>query len=104
MNKYREGSYTKINAIKLQGTNFDRRRKLNLEDIPYITFLHNQGMSYAAIGRMYNVSGTTVKCYIYPEWREHQNFTRYKNNHINYVPKNTLDYKRQLVRNGLVSI
>lgn len=103
-------------AVKIQGTQFDRKRKLNDAQKKRIEKLFSSGScSLEELAEMYNVDYRTIRAYIDPTYREHvNNLSRswYEKTHYNgHTPeelkRSMLDriaYKRKLVKKRKIKV
>ena len=86
--------------IKLQGTEFDRRRKLSNKDILNIRKLFGRGTSISAIAEKYKVAYTTVMYHLSDMNKYSMNALRTKygyNAQTADKKQERIDYKRKLV-------
>lgn len=87
--------------IKIEGTNFDRRRKLSVQDVDRIRELHNNGVSISRLADIYNVSYLTIKYHVDDDFKERENQRRnyYKQTPVDQkvMFKNRIAYKRSLL-------
>ena len=58
-------------AVKIQGTPFDRKRKLTNKEVRYAKKLHEQGFPITKIAKAFKVSWQTIKYNIDPEYRKY---------------------------------
>lgn len=91
------------NAVKIQGTNYDRKRKVTKSMKHRMEQMHNSGKSYNYIAEYFNVSPFTVKYNLDEEFKKAHNKKRneYARNWV--ADENTLyeraEYKRELMKN-----
>ena len=99
------------NAIKISGTQYDRRRKLNDKQLAKARKLFNRGYSLEYIASRFGVRTCTIRYHVDDEYR------RYRMEHANYGRstacsaieyqeklKERADYKRKLVARGRVTV
>lgn len=90
------------NAVKIQGTNYDRKRKVTKDMKRRMQQMYDSGKSYYYIADYYGVSLPTVKYNLDEEFKKESNERR--NNYArNWKPTNEtylerVDYKRELLR------
>ena len=60
----------KSEKIKIEGTEFDRRKKLTEADREKIKKLHAEGEGIRALGRMFNVDKRLIQFILFPERHE----------------------------------
>lgn len=101
-------------TIKIEGTEFDRRRVLTPKKEQRLKELYAAGLNFAELSRVFNISPHTAKMYIDPTYREHRNNLihefRIQNGYPScsneYLYKSMVDraeYKRKLIaRNQIV--
>ena len=101
-------------SIKIQGTEFDRKRVLTPRKIERLKELYHSGLNFAELSRVFNVSPHTVKAYIDPAYRTHRNNLMHKfysengyNSHINNGYKVIVErseYKRKLIARNQIAV
>ena len=91
-------------AIKIQGTEFDRKRKLTDESIKRMRLLYNQGYTIISLAEMFNTSYLTVKYNVDDDFKSLYNATR-SGAHTGITKldfTNRVMYKRDLVLNNKI--
>ena len=93
-------------AVKIQGTQYDRKRKVSKAQLKTLEKLNRQGKPIAEIARKTGLYYTTVKYNVDPVYREeHKAKCSGKHTGKNKVSvSNRIAYKRQLVSAGKVSV
>ena len=90
--------------IKLEGTNYDRRRKLTVQDVAKIRRDYCKGVSICALAKAHNVSYITIKYHVDDEFRERFNKERNQYAHSyqdQYAARiERVAYKRSIVSKG----
>lgn len=93
--------------IRIQGTQYDRKRKLTDKDCAKASKLYNKkDYTYEMLGEMFSVHPTTIKYYLDPNFRA----LRIKHaggKHTGVVActfENRVDYKRNLVRHHKINV
>lgn len=92
-------------AIKITGTNFDRRVKLSVNERMEMKKLYSKGFTVKELAIMFNVDQSTVKYSCDDEYRKQSNERRARNAHKVSHSDNHLDryeYKRLLVKGNLI--
>lgn len=90
------------NAVKIQGTNYDRKRKVTKDMKRRMQQMYDSGKTYGYIADYYGVSWPTVKYNLDEEFKKEINEKR--NDYArNWKPTNEtylerVDYKRKLLR------
>ena len=91
--------------VKIQGTEFDRKRKISKATLRKMLSLKSKNKTVAEIARQLGLCYHTVRYNIDPEFRKIYNATRdgrhTGKNHI--TVKNRVAYKRELVAAGKIS-
>lgn len=93
--------------VKIQGTSFDRKRKLNSKQMEKLQFDFSEGMSVKDLSLKYGVSEWVVKYNTMPEFKAHQIELRKGKSKAH---KNTMDfedrvnYKRSLVKGKKIKV
>ena len=85
--------------IKLQGTDYDRRRKLTLSDIRDIKKKYDNGHSIASLAKEYKVVNNTIHYHVDEEYKKMHNKRRNESTRSKYTydgVKSRLEYKKQL--------
>lgn len=92
--------------VKIQGTPFDRKRKLSEATLKKMNHLYKKGKSFADIASKFGCSLTTVKYNLDPEFKAYHNSHRDgKHTGIDVMTfSNRVKYKRDLVRRGKIKI
>lgn len=92
-------------AVKIQGTDYDRKRKVTSKVLAKMRKMESLGKAYADIARELGLSTKTVRYYLDEDYR-----TNYKFSHSgahtgkdNITKKNRVAYKRELVAMGKVT-
>lgn len=102
-------------AVKIQGTEHDRRRKLTDKQLDRARELINLGVTYEECGKIFNVNFETIRRNVDPEWRLRRNTQRvesyarvgkvspdletfYRNLHERAA------YKRELIANDRIAV
>lgn len=94
--------------ITINGTNFDRRRKVNPKNIKKMIRLYECGKPFTEIGKEFNMNPFTVRYNIDPIFRDTYNINRrgrtQKNYHsdIKTERQERAAYKRQLIKEGKI--
>ena len=91
--------------IKIQGTKYDRKRKVSDATIKKMQKLFNSGKTVAEIANKLGLHNHTVRYNVDPEWRAMYNATR-NGAHTGkdkITVANRIAYKRQLVAAGKVT-
>lgn len=104
-------------AVKIQGTEHDRKRKLNDKQVERLKELVNAGVTYDECALIFKVHPITIKAYVEPAFREKLNgYTRaaWARNHIDYhdysvkTPMMMLGeraaYKRELIAKSRIGV
>ena len=89
-------------AVKIQGTPYDRKRKISADTIKKMTKLSKAGKSVAEIANKLGVNYLSVRYNIDPEWKATYNATR-NGKHTGkdkITVKDRVAYKRNLVAQG----
>lgn len=68
-------------VVRIQGTNWDRRRKLTNKMISNIQKSYNSGRTIPELADKYGVSTTTIRYWVDPEYRSWKNAERNKYAH-----------------------
>ncbi len=92
-------------AIKIQGTQYDRKRKLSEAMLNKIKKLAKNS-TYQQIAKELGLLPSTVRYHIDPVWKAHYNATR-DGRHCGkdkITVKNRVEYKRSLVAAGKIGI
>ena len=92
-------------VVKIQGTPYDRKRKLSESDIRKMNKMAKSGKSLCEIASKFGVNWTTVRYNTDPIWRQSYNATR-SGAHTGkdkISVKNRVAYKRSLVATGKVA-
>jgi hypothetical protein len=91
--------------IKIQGTDYDRRRKLKTKDITCIQRCYKRGVSLVDLARKYKVSPGTIKYHVDAKFKIAQNNTRAS---FGYAPfdetaqrNSRVAYKRSILNNNM---
>lgn len=87
-------------TVKIQGTRFDRKRKVSNSDIVRMKKLRARGDTLQSIAEKVGCCKMTVKYHTNPEWRENYNKTRngkHYGNKVTYSVSDRSAYKRDLV-------
>ena len=58
-------------VVKLEGTDYDRRRKLTNKDIAAIKRAHKKGYSIPALAKKYGVSYVTIRYHLDSNFKQH---------------------------------
>ena len=87
-------------VVKIQGTKFDRKRKVSDRTISEIQRLFRCGKSMYSISKEMGVSVTTVQYYTDPVFRFLRNHTGGSHAHGVMDASNRAEYKRSLVRSN----
>ena len=102
----------KSEKIKIQGTLYDRRRKLTNEQKEQIkTRYKNGGISLSQLAKIYNVSLSTIKMCIYERLKEtkkqyiKENWKRYSDREaLTEATRKTRRYKQNLFLKGVIKL
>lgn len=90
-------------VVKIQGTDFDRKRKVTAQLLKKMIKLENRGKSYKDIAKKFGFTTKTVRYNLDPEYREFWK-ANYAGPHTgkNHITKNNrVSYKRELVASGV---
>ena len=90
-------------VVKIQGTKFDRKRKLSDMTVDTIKWLSSCGMGTAKIASKLNLNYSVVKYWSmsYDERTEHNLLTSHPHSGVdNITPQDRAQYKRKLVASG----
>lgn len=108
---------SKSERIRIIGTEFDRRKKLNEKSRQKIAQLYNDGLSQTQIARQFNVDRATVADVLFPERKEKRRqqsieYSRKRREHMKNSPtlrqeltdavRNHRRYKQELYKKGLI--
>lgn len=89
--------------VLIQGTNFDRKRKLKYEDIAEAIDMYNAGVCVAEIARHFGVHPGTIRYNIIPGYREYlYSYMKSKTHDQNMKMEDRVAYKRELIKKGQV--
>lgn len=91
-------------VVKIQGTPYDRKRKLSDATIRKMNKMAKSGKSLSEIANKFGVAWATVRYNTDPDWRQYFNATR-SGAHTGkdkISVKNRVAYKRSLVASGKV--
>lgn len=93
-------------SIKIQGTEFDRKRKLTDRQVTYAKKLLNRGYPVLHVAKIMGVAPLTIKYNTDPEFREaHLRNSSGKHTGIDTVTRsNRVNYKKQLLADGKVTV
>lgn len=103
-------------VVKIQGTQFDRKRKLNDKQVKKCKKLYEKGnFTFEELGVMFNVDYRTIRAYMEPEYRAHlnrmsglwnNNFRTYTYDSVaaNEAFEDRVAYKRTLVRKRKIKL
>ena len=95
-----------INAnIKIQGSVFDKKRKLSDKDIKTIKRMRKKGISLYKIAKEFNVSTFIIYYHTNKQCREKHLKSRngiHYGTTVNYTLENRVERKRDLISSGLV--
>ena len=86
-------------AIRIQGTDFDRKRKLTQSSIRQMHRMYEEGVSLTQLSDMFGVTVMTVKYNVDDTWRNNFNKIR-SGKHTGVTAMNFKDrvnYKRKLI-------
>ena len=90
--------------IKLEGTNYDRRRKLTTQDVSKIKRDYEKGTSISKLATTYGVSYITIKYHVDPDFKQELNERRNGYAHSDYdwiaAREDRIAYKRSIVSRG----
>lgn len=92
-------------AVKIQGTDYDRKRKVTSKILAKMRKMESRGKKYTDIARELGLSTKTVRYYLDEDYR-----TNYRVSHSgahtgtdHITKKNRVAYKRELVAMGKVT-
>ena len=94
-------NFTLDRAVKIQGTKFDRKRKLDPNNITRIKQLLDEGHSFNELGKRFAVQPNTIRYNVDPTYRQMRKL--YAGAHTgndNITPEDRVAYKRKLVQAG----
>ena len=104
MKKLSDRSKAEVDAsVKIQGTNYDRKRKVTKDMKRRMEQMHESGKSYCYIADYYGVSYTTVRYNLDENYKKRMNKKR--NDYArNWKPttatfNDRVEYKRELLNN-----
>lgn len=90
--------------VRLQGTNFDRRRKLTVTEVEVLKFIYKKGIySLKDLAEVFGVSPATIKYHVDHKFKTLVNFNR---SYYDIKPQTKdkfferIQYKRELVKSG----
>lgn len=102
----KDSEFNKI--VKIAGTDFDRRRKLDNKTIKEIQKLHKRKkFSISKLSKLFNVSCSTIKYHIDEVYKSRVNYLRtfYINNKVdNTYIKDLILYKKGLVATNQLKV
>ena len=88
-------------TIKLEGTNYDRRRKLTVQDVAKIKRAYCRGASIFSLAKSYNVSYIAIKYHVNEEFKKSLNKRRndYAHSYQDQIAarNDRVAYKRSIV-------
>ena len=91
--------------VRLENTNYDRRRKLKIEDVRRIRALHTQGYSIPKLAKMYNVTYPTIKYHLDSNFKaeaiKNRKFYAFSEVDFNAYRADRIAYKKKIL-DGLV--
>ena len=93
--------------IKIQGTQYDRKRKLTDKDCAKASKLYNnKGYTYETLGEMFGVHPTTIKYYLDPNFRALRiKHAGGKHTGVDVCTfENRVDYKRNLIHRRKIDV
>ena len=93
--------------VKIQGTQYDRKRKLTERQVAEIVDELGNGIPVEALAQKYNVSDWIIKYNTDPAFRAHQLKLREKKSkaHINVMDfEDRVAYKRNLISNKKIEV
>ena len=93
--------------VKLEGTDYDRRRVLTNNDVKRIRKMYDEGHSYAELSKLYGVASDTIKYHVNENFKNYINTIRstYTNNSCVNKKRAATErarYKRDLVSKGVL--
>lgn len=92
-------------AVKIQGTDYDRKRKVTSKILAEMRKMESRGKKYADIARELGLSTKTVRYYLDEDYRTNYKFSpsgaHTGKDHI--TKKNRVAYKRELIAMGKVT-
>lgn len=100
---FMESDYKVDQVVKIQGTNYDRKRKVTNSMRYRMKQMYDSGKSYSYIANYFGVSYSTVRYNLDEEFKKASNKAR--NNYVrNWKPDSSTlteraDYKRELLKN-----
>lgn len=89
--------YALDKVVKIQGTKFDRKRKISDNTISKIKYLRACGNSFSTIAKKLNVSYIAARYYTDEEFKNKLNHRPGSHANGNFTIKDRADYKRKLV-------
>ena len=95
-------------VVKIQGTKFDRNKKMSDKDIRLIQSMKNQGKSITEIAKKFNVSRNCIMYHTNEEYKKKMNSldSIYGDRHgaRDFAKENKErgQYKRNLIKQGLI--
>ena len=86
-------------AIKIQGTRFDRKRKISNYTLYRMRTMFEKGVSVSDIARKLNLNYNTVRYNVDPQYKEEYNRKRDGKHcgHTNITPEDRASYKREII-------
>ena len=92
--------------VIIQGTQFDRKRKLNDKQLDQIQDRLSKNIPIEAIAKEFNVSKWVIKYNTDPSFREHQLMIRMGKHtgEDNITFENRVNYKRSLIENKKIKV
>ena len=94
-------------SVLIQGTKFDRRRKLNDGQIKRINQLYQKGLDILKLAKKYNVCYNTIKYHIDEKYKNRVNYNRtfYPIYTVNTCSlQERAEYKRSLIRSRKIKV
>lgn len=93
-------------VVKIQGTKFDRKRKVSDSTIKKIKRLYDKGMSVTEICEKYSMNWLTVKYNVDPEYKKVYNERRDgKHTGVDSISKaERIQYKRDLIKRRKIKV
>lgn len=93
-------------AVKIKGTDFDRRRKLSVKDVEKIKRKYNKGVTQKDLADEFGVSIPTIRYHVNSRFKFDINYMRsfYRTVPSKITPKDLANYKRNLIATGQLKV
>lgn len=87
-------------TVKIQGTKWDRKRRVSMKTVAEINRLQMCGCSNSKIAKKLNLNYSTVRYYTDDEYKNKVNHRKGAHSHGYLSDSNRAEYKRKLVMSG----